>query len=166
MRRVAIGLLLAVLLLMPSPASAKIPWSSVEMEPAAPVAGDPFTVTVRFWNDAALSRPSAWSPMSEGDHGASLEFDGPAGRVPLVLTPIGNGAFRAEVSLAAGTWRLLAIQSFSGATGPTDIELATVTVAAAPNATAPIGAAVIAVALGAVGIIWRGRRPSLLTERA
>ena len=160
------GLLFAILLFVPSPAMAKLPWSSVEIEPAAPVASEPFTVVVRFWNDAALSRPSAWSPMSEDDHGASVEFDGPAGRVPLALTQIGKGTFRAEVTLAAGTWRLLAIQSFSGATGATDVELAAVTVAPASGTSAPIGAALVGVALVTVGIIWRGRRSPLPAERA
>lgn len=158
MKPAAVSLLIVILLLAPGPALGKVPWSSVEVEPATPVAGEPLTVVVRFWDDAAHTRPSTWSPGS--DHEVSLEFEGAAGRVPLTLTQIGDATLRADVTLSEGTWRLVAVQDFAEASGPTDVELATVTVAA-PRTTAPIGAAVIGVALVTAGVIWRGRRSSV-----
>jgi hypothetical protein len=60
---------------------------------------------------------------------------------------------------------LVAVHAFSGATGPTEVELSIVTVAAAPGTAVPIGAAVIGVALVLADMIWRGCRSSLPIER-
>ena len=153
MRAAAVITLVVVVLAVASPARAKVPWSSVEFTPAAPVAGEPFTVVVRFWDDAAHTHPStSWPAHGNG----SLEFEGAAGRVPLAVTKIGEGTFHAEVNLPAGTWRLVAVQQFAEVSGPTDVELATVAVAEAPSASAPISAALIVGALLVMVAIWRG----------
>ena len=164
MKRAAMGLLVTFLLVAPGSVLGKMPWHEVEVAPTEPVAGEPLTVVVRFWDDPAHTRPSTWWPDS--DHGGSLELEGPAGRVPLTLTRTRDATFRAEVTLAEGTWRLVAAQQFAEASGPTDVELATVIVAAAPSTTAPtipvpIGAVVIGLALITVGAVWRrSRSPS------
>lgn len=160
----AVVSLLVVILLAAAPGAtlAKVPWSSVEIVPEAPVAGEPFTVVVQFWDDAGHTRPSTWSPDRTMD--GLLEFEGAAGRVPLRLTRTGEATFRAEVTLSEGVWRLEAMR-FDVVSGPADVELATVTIAAAPDAPAPIGAAVIGVALVTAGVIWRGRRAPSSIER-
>jgi hypothetical protein len=155
MKPAAISLLFVILLAMPGLALGKVPWSSVEIVPAAPVAGEPLTVIVRFWDDAAHTTPSTSWP----DHGSGrLEFESAAGRVSLEPTEIAVGTFRAEITLTEGTWRLVAVQEFGGTSGPSEVELATVAVAGAPGTSAPIGAAVIGVALVSAGILWRRRR--------
>ena len=156
MKRAAIGLLFVILLATPGLALGKVPWSSVEIVPAEPVAGEPLTVVVRFWDGAARTRPSTWWP--DPATGASPAFEGPAGRALVTLTRTGAGTYRAEVTLTEGTWRLVVDQHFADASGPTEVELATVTVAAAPAAAAPFGAAVVGVALATLAVIWRGRR--------
>jgi hypothetical protein len=156
MKPAAMSLLVVILLVIPGTALAKVPWHSVEFVPASPVAGEPLTVVVRFWDDPAHTQPSTWSP--DATLGGVLEFVGPTGRVPLALARIGDAAFQGEITLGEGTWRLVITQRFAGATGPTEVELAIVTVAAALSATAPIGAAVIGVALLMAGVIVRGRR--------
>ena len=146
-------MLLVVVLAVASPTRAKVPWSNVEFTPAVPVAGEPFAVVIRFWDDAGHTQPStSWPAHGNG----SLEFEGAAGRVPLAVTQIGDGTFHAEVTLPTGTWRLVAAQQFSGVTGSSDVELATVAVAEAPSVSAPIGAALIVGALLVVGAMWRG----------
>lgn len=157
MKRTAIGLLAVILLVAPASVHAKVPWSSVEFLPAVPVAGEQMTVVVRFWDDAAHTQPSTWWPHP-------TEFQGAAGRVPLTLTRTGDGTFQAEVTLAEGTWRLVTVLQYADISGPADVELATVTIGAAPSATAPIGAVLVGAALFAAGVIWRGRRSSSPVE--
>jgi hypothetical protein len=154
MKRVAVSLVVGLILIAPGTAIAKMPWHEVEVQPAAPVAGEPLTIIVRFYDDAALTRPSESWP----EHGGGrLELESDAGRVSLDPTETAVGTFRAEVTLSEGTWRLVAIQQFSGASGPDDVELATVSVAPAPSATGPISAA-IGVAVVTVGAVWVRRR--------
>lgn len=136
------SLLVVILLVIPGTALAKVPWHSVEFLPASPVAGEPLTVVVRFWDDAAHTQPSTWWPHP-------TEFQGAAGRVPLTLTRTGDGTFQAEVTLAEGTWRLVTVLQYADISGPADVELATVAVAAAPSAAV---AAALA-AGGALGIV-------------
>ena len=158
MNRTAIGLLAVILLVAPSTALAKLPQYSVEILPAAPVAGEPLTVVIRLWDDAAHTQPATW--WREATLGGLLEFQDGAERVPVTLTRSDDATFHAEVKLAEGTWRLAIVLQYADISGPADVALATVTVAAAPDPTAPIGAAVIGVALVTAGLIWRGRRRS------
>ena len=58
MKRVSMSLLVGLILVAPGTAIAKMPWQEVEIEPAAPVAGEPLTIVVRLYDDAALTRPS------------------------------------------------------------------------------------------------------------
>ena len=144
------GLLLAILLVIPGTALAKVPWHRVEFLPAAPVAGEPMTVVVRYWDDAAQTQPSTWSP-----HPA--EFQGAAGRVPVTLIRADDGTYQAEVTLAEGTWRLVTVLGYAEISGADDVELATLTVAAAPSAVAPVGAAGGALGIVIVALLVGGR---------
>jgi len=165
MKAAAIGALAAILLMSPAPALGKVPWSSVEVEPIAPIAGEPLSVVVRFWDDASHTRPVTSWPGSDTD--GLLELESASERVPLTLTRIGDGAFRAEVTLSTGTWRLIVVQDHSG---PTEVEIATVTVAAPeaapPSAVVPTGAVVIGAALVAAGALWRRRRAPSVGRRS
>jgi hypothetical protein len=157
MKLARIGLL-AVTILVAAPGSthAKVPWSSVEIEPDDPIAGEPMTVVVRFWADPSHTRPSPvlHEPLI-------LEFHGPDGQiVPVAHASTDGSTFNAEVTLTEGTWRLVVDQDFLSTTGPTEVDIAAVTVGAAAANPAPIGAAVIGLTLVAAGALWRGRRSS------
>jgi hypothetical protein len=160
-KAIALCLLALIGLAVPAPASAKVPWHSVEILPDAPVADEPLTVVVRFWDDAGHSRPTtSWpGPATEG----ILAFTGPARTVPLTLSRIGDGAFRAEVSLPAGTWHLMVAGDHTGG-APTGVELASVTVAARPDVTAPLGAAGVGALIVAAAIVRRARRSASPNE--
>jgi hypothetical protein len=166
MKPAAGALLLVLLLAIPGVVLAKgLPWHSVEVQPAAPVAGAPFTVAVRLWDDAMHTRPARWWP-DEGLDGR-VEFQGAAERVPVTLTRTRDATFLGQVTLTEGTWRLVRVLEYAEISGPAEIELATITVAPAPTSAAtPIGAAVIGVALVSAGLIWRGRRSSPPGARA
>jgi hypothetical protein len=47
--------------------AAKMPYFSVEVNPAQPIAGEPVTVTVRFWDDAEQRQPATWAPHEPTD---------------------------------------------------------------------------------------------------
>lgn len=150
------SLLVVILLVIPGTTLAKVPWHSVEFLPAVPIAGEPLTVVVRFWDDGAHTQPSTWWPHP-------TEFQSAAGRVPLTMRRTGDGTFHAEVTLGEGTWRLVTVLGYAEISGPADVELATVTVAAAPSAPAPTDAAgnalvIVTLALLVGGAILERRR--------
>jgi hypothetical protein len=98
--------LAAAFLVAVGPAAAKIPFFSVEVSPPDPTDGDVVLVTVLMWEDASHTQPATWSPGPE--IAGLLEFRSDAGRVPITLHRLGDATYRAEVTLAAGTWRLVA----------------------------------------------------------
>ena len=155
MKAAVASVLLSMLLvaLAPSATLAKVPWSSVEIEPDQPVAGEQFAVSVRFFGDARHSRRVDGMPER-----ISLELQGPGGDTPVRFDQVGDATFSAEITLSEGSWRLVAAHDFGEVDGETGVEIAMVTVAASPTAAAPIGAAVIGVALVALGTLWRTRR--------
>jgi hypothetical protein len=96
-------------LIFVAPVAAKVPYFSVELEPARPVAGEPITVTVRFWDDASHTKPATWSPDGSVDHLlAFVPPDGLAGdQVPVPLEPAGSATMRGTVTLPnSGSWTL------------------------------------------------------------
>jgi hypothetical protein len=96
----------AALLLAVGPAAAKIPYFSVEVSPPDRTDGDVVLVTVLMWDVAGHTQPATWWP--EPAIAGLLEFRGDAGRVPVTLHRLNDGTYRAEVTLAAGSWRLVA----------------------------------------------------------
>jgi hypothetical protein len=155
MKAFAICLLTAILFVAaPSATLAKVPWSSVEIEPDAPVAGEQFTVAVQFFADPRHARPVHGMPDR-----ITLEFHGPGRDVPVTLDRIGDGAYRAaEITLSEASWRLVAAYDFGEVSGQNGVEIATVTVAAAPASAGPVSAAVIGITLVSAGALWRWRR--------
>ena len=147
-RPLILGLTAAVLVAV-GPAAAKVPFFSVEVSPPDPTDGDVVLVTVLMWDDASHTQPATWSePAIEG----LLEFRGDAGSVPITLHRLDDATYRAEVTLAAGSWRLVAFPigvartAVSGEGYPTTVR---VTVSERWDLSA---AAVMAVA-GALGIV-------------
>lgn len=57
----------AAVLLGAAPAQGKIPPFSVELGPRSPHAGEPVTITVRFWEDAAHTDPARWPSLDALD---------------------------------------------------------------------------------------------------
>ena len=97
--------LAATLLVAVGPTAAKIPFFSVEVSPPDPTDGEVVLVTVRMWDDPSHTQPSTWSEPIIPD---LLEFQGDAGRIPITLHRLDDATYRAEVTLAAGSWRLVA----------------------------------------------------------
>lgn len=95
------------------PVQAKFPPFSVELDPARPVAGRPFTVTVRLWDDPAHTGPFSGGPNFEtvDDLLAFVPEDGVGDerrQVRVILESIGPGVLRAEVMLREpGIWTLV-----------------------------------------------------------
>jgi hypothetical protein len=155
MKTAAVSLFLLILLAIPGVALAKVPWSSVEIEPDRPVAGEPMILVVRFWGD-----PSHTQPVDGMPERISLELQGAGGELPVTLDRLGQGAYRAEVTPSEGRWRLVAAYDFGEVTGQDGVEIATLSVAPAPIGTAPLAAAAFGAALVTAGAVWRARRSS------
>ena len=98
-------------LVLVTPASAKVPHFTVEVDPQAPVAGEPITVTVRFWDDPAHTQPATWEPHgSIDDMLAFVPADGESSDWVFVpLKPSGDDTLRGTVTLpSSGRWELIA----------------------------------------------------------
>lgn len=107
----------AAILLAVGPVVAKMPYFSVEVSPPAPVEGDVVLVTVLMWEDAGHTKPATWSePVISG----LLEFRGDAGTVPITIHRLNDATYRAEVTLAAGNWQLVAFPLGVARTAVTD----------------------------------------------
>ena len=97
--------LAAAFLVAVGPTAAKIPFFSVEVSPPDPAEGEVVLVTVRMWDDPSHTQPSTWSEPVIAD---LLEFQGDTGRISITLHQMDDATYRAEVTLAAGSWRLVA----------------------------------------------------------
>lgn len=111
-RSVVLGLVAAFLLAV-GPAAAKVPYFSVEVSPSDPVEGDAVVVVLRMWDDAAHTRPPTWTDEFEVELGL-LEFRGDSGIVPVTFQRFDEGAYRAEVTLGAGTWQVVPFPQWGG----------------------------------------------------
>lgn len=100
-----------------APAAAKMPYFSVELDPAQPAAGEPITVTVRTWADAEHSQPDGFT--YEGTLTEVVEFQrrgaGTGVLVPVPLRMVEPNLFRGDVTLPVGEWRLWAFPHGRGA---------------------------------------------------
>ena len=155
-----VGSLMALVLAV-GPVAAKIPYFSIEVSPADPVDGDAVVIVVRMWDDPAHSLPATWSPGPTID--GLLEVQGPGGRVPVTLVQVDDVTYRAEVTLAAGTWQIVPFPDLNGGAGaphPRPTITVGVPVADAPSSAAPAIAAGGAMGLVAVALLvgWPLRR--------
>ena len=115
----AITIAVALTLAMAAGVSAKMPYFSVEVEPAVPVSGQPFLVVVRTWQDADHAIPAGFDAV-EALTGLLVarrpNGDSPDVAIPLVLH--GPDRFEASVTLPAGTWTLVAFPNRAGWASP------------------------------------------------
>lgn len=152
-----------------APAAAKMPYFSVELNPAQPAPGEPIIVTLRTWADAEHSQPYGFT--YDGTLTDVLEFQrrdpatGVPDLVPVPLRMVQPDLFRGEVTLPVGEWRLWAFPHGRGAEGdfgpgyPSPIHVVVGQDAGAGGWAAPValgGALTAAVAIVAVAI--RARR--------
>jgi hypothetical protein len=167
-RRLPTVALLATLLVLVSagPVAAKMPYFSVEVSPAQPLAGVPFEVVVRTWNDAEHTQPAAWDLPIDGvlvlrrAEDADVRF----GSIPVPLRLVTADEYRATVEIAeAGDWVLVAFPDRSGWStsvvpeGYPDripIRVATPQERLAPEIALSIVAG-IPIALGILAEVWR-----------
>lgn len=167
-RRPLAGVLAGLLLLgFAGAAAAKFPYFSVAIDPAQPRPDEPVTLTVRFWADAAHSKPAGFT--YDGALPELIGFrrtgggSGPA-RVPVELEMVKTDLLRGEVRLPAGEWRLVSFPHGQGALGdpgpgypqPIDVVVR--------EAADPTGWLLLLAGGGTVGVAataaWRrGRRP-------
>lgn len=102
-----------------APAAAKMPYFSVELDPAQPAAGELITVTVRTWADAEHSQQYGFT--YEGPLTEVVEFQrrgegtGVPALVPVPLRMVEADLFRGAVTLPVGEWRLWAFPHGRGA---------------------------------------------------
>jgi hypothetical protein len=157
------GLLAAAMALLPTaPVSAKIPYFSVELEPRGPVAGEPITVIVRFWDDAAHTQPATWGPHGSVDDLLTfVRADGAASESVVVpLEPVGADAMRGTVTLPSGRWTLTAWEKApeappAGYPDPLAVEVS------APDTATPFAAtsaSAVALLIALAVMARRGRR--------
>ena len=115
----AITMAVAMPLAMAGIVSAKTPYFTVEIEPAVPVAGQPFLVIVRTWQDAGYAIPAGFDAV-ETLNGILVarqpDGDSPDVAIPLVLR--GADRFEARVTLAAGDWTLIPFPNRAGWASP------------------------------------------------
>lgn len=110
-KRLVVAITIAVVmpLVMASSVSAKTPYFTVEIEPAVPVAGQPFLVIVRTWQDAHHAIPAGFD-AAEALSGILVarrpNGDSPDVAIPLVFR--GPDRFEASVTLPPGDWTLVA----------------------------------------------------------
>jgi hypothetical protein len=115
----AITMAAAMPLAMAGGVSAKMPYFTVEIQPAVPVAGQPFRVTVRTWQDAAHAIPAGFD--AAGALSGLLVARRPNGASPDVAIPLvlrGPDRFEASVTLPTGDWTLVAFPNRAGWASP------------------------------------------------
>jgi hypothetical protein len=99
---------IALLLVVPGIASAKVPPFTLEASPADPAAGDVVRLTVRFWDDAEHTDPARWPDMRAWE---AFLWAHPAGSLedatPVDLRLVRPGVYRAELTVPSpGRWIL------------------------------------------------------------
>src|SRR5437868_2012260 len=100
----AIAIAVAMPLAMAASVSAKMPYFTVEIEPAVPVPGQPFLVSVRTWQDADHALPAGFDAV-EALSGllVARRPNDDARDLAIPLVPRGPNRFEASVTLPATT---------------------------------------------------------------
>ncbi len=104
-----------------TPVAAKMPFFSIEVSPAAPVAGEPIRIVVRTWVDVAHTSPAGFEAPGVMDgilaiRGARISgTDVP--EIPEIAVPLRLQApdlYAGTVTLPAGDWRIVAFPDRAG----------------------------------------------------
>jgi hypothetical protein len=98
----------AVLVLAPGQAGAKMPPYSVEATPSEPTAGETVRLTVRFWNDAQQTERATWWDVPALPNFLWAHPVGDAsGAIPIDIAVVRPGVYRGEAKLSSpGHWVL------------------------------------------------------------
>ncbi len=97
------------------PVSAKMPYITVEIAPAAPQAGEPISVVVRTWEDAKHTIPAGFAAVEDMD--GLLVIRAAGGGSPDIPVPLRlrePDRFEGTVTLPAGDWTLVAFPNRAG----------------------------------------------------
>ena len=111
----AAGLAALIALPFAGPVSAKMPYITVEIAPAAPHAGERITVVVRTWEDAQHTIPAGFTAV-EGMGGLLIirPAEGGSPDIQLPLEMRAPDRFEGSVTLAAGDWTLITFPNRAG----------------------------------------------------
>jgi hypothetical protein len=142
-----------------SPALAKMPYFTIEVDTTAPSQGEPITLTVRLFADAQHTSPTDWPDRALSGLLAIMPADGVAAEarsMPVPLKKIGPGTYVGSVVIhQAGRWILRTFPDRSGwgtselAPGyPSDIVLQV----AEPGPPLPVVAAIALALAGIAGL--------------
>ena len=160
-----LALAITIALAMPTSVSAKTPYFTVEIEPAVPVAGQPFLVIVRTWQDADHAIPAGLDAVEalSGLLVARLpNGDSPEVAIPLVLRE--PDRFEASVTLPAGDWTLVAFPNRVGWASPVvPVGYPDAIPLSVREPAPPLTgfAAALVVLIGVLVVIVLGRRPGI-----
>lgn len=111
----AMGLAALIALFVAGPVSAKMPYFTVDIAPAAPRAGEPISVVVRTWVDVQHTIPAGVTAV-DGMVGL-LVIRTAGGGSPDIPVPLHLGApdrFEGTVTLPAGDWTLVTFPDRTG----------------------------------------------------
>lgn len=111
----ATGLAAILVLSFAATVSAKTPYFTVEISPAAPIADEPILVVVRTWADADHTIPARFDAVETMD--GLLVIRAAGGGTPDIAVPLRLGEtarFEGSVILPAGDWTLVAFPDRTG----------------------------------------------------
>ncbi|MGH2926503.1 MAG: hypothetical protein ACRDK1_11110 [Solirubrobacterales bacterium] len=111
----AAGLAALIALSFAAPVSAKMPYFTVEITPAAPHAGEPISVVVRTWEDAQHTIAAGFTAV-EGMGGLLVirSAGGGSDDIPVPLEMRAPDQFEGAVTLPAGEWTLITFPNRAG----------------------------------------------------
>lgn len=115
-----LGVAALVTVLVATPASAKMPYFSVTITPANPIAGQPITIAVRLWRDAAHRVPARFATLNL-DRLLILRSvePGPSDMPILLRYEADPDEYRATVIVPSdGEWHVVAFPNRSGWSSP------------------------------------------------
>ena len=119
-RALATSLLVATIamLVLATPALAKMPYLTVELDATAPVQGEPVRLTVRLFEDAQHTVSTDWPDRALAGLLAMMPADGVATEarsLPVQLTKIGPGTYSGSVIIdRPGRWIVRAFPDRTG----------------------------------------------------
>ena len=111
----ATGFAALIALSVAGPVSAKMPYFTVELTPAAPRAGEPISVVVRTWDDVQHTIPARFAASEVMD--GLLVIRAAGGGSPDIPVPLRlrkPDRFVGTVTLPAGDWALVAFPNRAG----------------------------------------------------
>lgn len=111
----ATGLAALIALSVAGPVSAKMPYFTVEITPAAPRAGEPISVVVRTWENVQHTIPARFAAVE--DMAGLLVVRAAGGGSPDIPVPLhllAPDRFEGTVSLPAGDWTLVTFPNRAG----------------------------------------------------